>query len=322
VCTPGFNQHEAEADLYSVRVTLSETGSPAAAGSGPFWSGGPVWGAVAVTFNASDPSGIQNSAVDGPSGQIAFQQYACDFSQAQPCANVSGGQISVDTTQIPDGTRTVSLLVTNAAGNQSVASSPPVLVDNYGPRPPSNLVATAQGPGSNVVDLAWNNPASPPEPVKSAFAEVCGPSCSAPVAINPGGTAQVSTPGPGKYAIKVWLTDTAGRGGDWNAASAAVTVPPPLCACPASCASGCLPPARAKVRSATWRNGILSLVVSGLPTHDDLRVELVFHHHRPRYILSRSGRIRVRTAKPRELVLQVMKGKRVVQRLVVKRLRR
>ncbi len=144
VCGTGGTGHDAQADLYSIRVTISEAGSPTvSATGGPLWGGGVVSGTVPVTFAASDPSGISTVAVERPSGPVvSSQSEACDFSQAQPCPQQPSGAIQVNTALLHDGPQTVSLLVTNAAGNTAVVQSPPLTVHNAAPSSPPAVTTT------------------------------------------------------------------------------------------------------------------------------------------------------------------------------------
>ena len=141
-----------------------------------------------------------------------------------PCPQQPSATLNVDTTRVADGARTFRLVVTDGAGNSQVVTSPPVVVDNNGPPPPVGLSATVQ-PGSHTVALAWTNPASPPAPVSGAMAQLCSTSCTPAAPVNAFGAAQLTAPGPGVFSARVWLLDTAGRGGPHNAASAVVTVP-------------------------------------------------------------------------------------------------
>jgi hypothetical protein len=140
--------------------------------------------------------------------------------------------MSVNTTLLHDGPQTLTLLVTNAAGNTTSAVSPSVVIDNNGPPAPAQLTASAIAGSTAAVQLTWSDPANPPEPVASAEAEVCQASCGPAVALNSSGSAQVPVTGPGTYGVRLWLLDSAGRGGPANAATASVTVtvptPPPL----------------------------------------------------------------------------------------------
>jgi hypothetical protein len=308
-CLDGATQHFAQADMYSAKVTLSEPGTPSVSSlAGALWAGGVVWGSEPVTFNAADLSGISQVALDGPDGQLALQPQSCDYSQTQPCPELSSGSLDLNTTQLRDGPQTLTLLVTNAAGNTTSVQSPTVVVDNNGPPTPSSLTATAVGGGSDAVELSWSDPANPPQPVSGAFVQLCQAACGAAVAVNGSGGAQLAAPGPGTYTIRLWLVDQAGRGGAANAATAAVTVP----AAPATPAATSTPKKKKptlKVGSLSWHDGILKLAVTGLPKDTKLHVDLEYAH-RPllRLIIAREH-LRLRTTRPRLVVLRVFAGK-------------
>jgi hypothetical protein len=57
---------------------------------------------------------------------------------------------------------------------------------------------------------------------------------------------------------------------------------------------------------------VLTLVVSNLPKHARLSVELEFAHGKPRFVNAPGGRLRLRTRRPRALVLRVFVGRRRV----------
>ena len=143
VCTPGGSEHSVQAQMYSIAVTLSETALPSVSNlAGPLWTGGVVWGTQTVTFAASDPSGIAQIALDGAGGQVALQPQSCNYAQTQPCPDLPAGSVSVNTAMLADGTQTLSLLVTNAAGNTQTVQSPSIVVDNNGPPAPEQLAAS------------------------------------------------------------------------------------------------------------------------------------------------------------------------------------
>jgi hypothetical protein len=154
---------------------------------------------------------------------LATVSPACDFSLAQPCAQVPAGSLSVDTRRLPDGPHTFSLVVTDAANNVQTVFSPSVVVDNSGPPAPMALTAAAAGP--EAVAVAWRNPPKVPVAVVGARVQVCAASCAREVAVGPTGSARVAVPGPGSYTVRVWLIDAQGRGGPHNMASATVMVP-------------------------------------------------------------------------------------------------
>jgi hypothetical protein len=218
--------HAAKADLYSARVTLSESGAPTLTNvGGALWGAGVVSGVVPVTFAASDPSGIQEQLVRSDTGQtlIAVPQ-ACDFTRTPPCPQQPAGTLNVDTRRVADGPHTFSIVVTDAAANSQIATSPPVVVDNNGPPPPT-LTASAQGAGSNVIALSWRNPPSPPAPITRAMVQLCQATCPPATSISASGAARLTAPGPGLYSVRLWLLDANGRGGEHNAALANVAVP-------------------------------------------------------------------------------------------------
>ena len=76
-----------------------------------------------------------------------------------------------------------------------------------------------------MIDLAWSIPPNPPEPIQDAYAQLCQASCGARCRSARRGGAQITAPAAGTYTVRVWLTDTAGRGSSANAATTTVTVP-------------------------------------------------------------------------------------------------
>ncbi|HEV7805151.1 MAG TPA: hypothetical protein VGO80_04990 [Solirubrobacteraceae bacterium] len=227
-CGAGGTIHAVRAAMYSARVTLSEGSAPTLGGvGGELWGGGLVSGVVPVTFAASDPIGIREQLVRSDTGKTLISALQpCDFTLAQPCPQQPSGSLGVDTSRVPDGPSSFSLVVTDAAGNSQVATSPTVVVDNDGPPPPAAFSATAKGGGSNVIALAWRNPINAPAPVTAAQVQLCQGSCPSPVTVGSSGAGQVTAPGPGVYTVRLWLLDSLGRGGAHNAALASVTVPP------------------------------------------------------------------------------------------------
>ena len=222
----GAPLHGASADLYSARVTLSESGTPTlGALGGALWAGGIVSGVVPVTFTATDPSGIQEQVVRSDAGQTLISALQpCDFTTTPPCPQQPAGVLNVDTTRVPDGPHTFSVVVTDAAGNTQIATSPSVVVDNHGPPPPT-LTATALGGGSRVIALSWRNPPSPPAPIARAMVQLCQATCPAATSIGASGAAQLTAAAPGLYSVRLWLLDASGRGGPHNAALTTVNVP-------------------------------------------------------------------------------------------------
>ncbi len=300
-CIGGGTIHDAQAYMYSANVTVAESVAPTVSGvGGALWGGSLVSGTVPVTFSALDASGIREQAVQSDAGRtVVSRPHACDYMQQPPCPQSPNATLNVDTTRVADGTHTFRLVVTDTAGNSTVVNSPPVVVDNYGPPPPVGLTASAQA-GSNAVALTWRNPAGPPAPVSGALAQLCSTSCTAPVSVDVLGAARIDAPGPGTYTARVWLLDSAGRGGPHNAAAAVVTVaPPPRPPPPAP------PPAGTRTRIGAVLHGRQlrvsgPIVVSGRASvswRSKIRGRTVGHGARA--VTIRASRLRVTFAIPR-----------------------
>jgi len=75
------------------------------------------------------------------------------------------------------------------------------------------------------------------------------------------------------------------------------------------------PTTRIVVRLANWHHGVLRLTVSGLG-HHQLTVELEYSHARARKISTRESTIAIRTARPRLVLLRVIKGHQQVGQAV------
>lgn len=326
-CTPNsMTSHAVEADLYSARVTLVESGGPQISNEGgPLWGSGPVWGTVPLTFTGSDPSGIQTIEVQNQQGSDALDaQQSCDFSQVQACPEFPSGQVQVDTMGLGDGAKHVSLKLTNAAGDTTVVQGPLVVIDNNGPPAPQSLTAAGASTTTNVIDLAWSDPANPPEPVQSAYAQLCQTSCGAPIQISTSGGAQVTAPAAGTYTVRVWLVDTAGRGSAANAATTTVTVPMSSTSTTTTSSTTTTPPPPPpkkcrpaskcpvfKVKRASWGRGRLSLTIQGLPRGDRLQATLYYAHRRRRTLTLRLTRNRatIDTPRPTKVVLRAERAK-------------
>jgi hypothetical protein len=323
-CAPApSGSHNAEADLYSAQVTLVESGGPLVQGEGgALWGSGPVWGNATLTFDASDPSGIQTVQVQTPAGgNLAIVQQSCDFSQVQACPELPSGQVQVNTLGLPDGSEHVSLKLTNAAGDTTVVQGPTLVIDNNGPPAPSSLTAVAVSSTSDAIDLSWADPANPPEPVQYAYAQLCETSCQAPVPVSTSGGAQITAPAAGTYTVRVWLTDIEGRGSAASAATASVTVPaqPITTTTTTSTTTSttplptCKPAAKCpvfKVTSATWAKNRLKLTFAKLPKGDRLQITIYYAHKPKRTVTTTKSKLTVTTARPKRLLLRALHGKR------------
>lgn len=233
-CVTGATQHEVWAAMYGATVTLSDPTPPTlSAPSGGLWeAGGFHKGTESLTVEAQDVGGGVASIVLSVDGR-AIDTYTapCNFTFARPCPSTVAQTLSLPTTELSDGKHTLTLLATDAAGNQSTVDSQEITVDNSAPPPPVGLAATPTQTGSSTFTLTWSDPPEQLAPITGALYEVCPASgtgsCSAPAAAPAAGPASVTVPSPGSWSIAVWLSNAAGNASSTDAAQTTVVVPPP-----------------------------------------------------------------------------------------------
>lgn len=218
---------QALATLYSAVVSVEDNTKPAISEvAGPLWSDGWQSGQRAVSFGASDNSGLTRVAVVRGKAELAADNRTCDFTRPAPCPQ-GGAELVVDTTSMkPDGPHSVAIEARDAAGNVEQVSRE-VLVDNTPPDSPQALAVEGgeSWSRSNAFNVRWRNPgAHGGSPIAAAEYEIC------PVG---GGACQqgsrdgadlssldgLTVPGPGEWTVRVWLRDAAGNS-DRRAASA------------------------------------------------------------------------------------------------------
>jgi hypothetical protein len=234
-CTTGSTLHRAWAALYGAKVTLSELAPPSIASpSGALWGAGSAGGfhrsVEEVSFHATDLTGIAKATVSVDGHVAATSEGVCDYTKPLPCQPLSP-TFAVDTTQLSDGTHTVTLSAYNAAGNETQLTEQ-IVVANQPPPPPIGLKAVAQSDGSFVV--SWTDP-SHIAPIVGAIYQLCstgGGGCGG--ATPTGHDSPITLPATaGGQTVQVWLIDVAGNSSSENAAtvtlssSASVTTKPP-----------------------------------------------------------------------------------------------
>lgn len=236
-CITGATRHAAWATMYGATVTLSDPTPPTlSAPSGALWgpgeAGGFHKGTESVTVSAGDVGGGVASIVLSADGRpVETYTAPCNFTVAQPCPSATGTQtLTLPTTLLSDGTHTLTLVATDAAGNQSTVASQEITVENGAPPPPAGLSATATQTGGSTFTATWSDPTGQLAPIIGALYQVCpasgsGP-CSVPASAPAAGPATVTVPGAGRWSIAVWLTNAAGNASPANAAHTNVVVPP------------------------------------------------------------------------------------------------
>ena len=236
-CVTGATQYAVWAAMYGATVTLSDPTPPTlSAPSGALWGAGEASGfhkgIESVAVAADDVGGGAASIVLSADGRpVETYTAPCNFTFAQPCPSSTGTQtLTLATTQLSDGSHTLTLVATDAAGNQSTVASHNITVENSAPPPPVGLSAIATPAGSSTFTATWTDPTGQLAPITGALYQVCpasgSGSCSAPASASAAGPATVAVPGPGSWSIVVWLANSAGNASPSNAAHTNVVVPP------------------------------------------------------------------------------------------------
>lgn len=236
-CVTGATQHDVWATMYGASVTIADPTPPGlSAPSGELWgpgqAGGFHKGSENVTVSASDAGGGVASILLSADGHpVASYSAPCNYTFAQPCPSSTGAQtITLPTTLLSDGPHTLTLVATDAAGNQSQTSTEEIAVENNPPPPPASLTATPTHAGGSTFTATWSDPQGQLAPITGALYQVCPASglgaCSTPTSAPAAGPATVTVPGDGSWSIAVWLTNAAGNATPANAARTTVLVPP------------------------------------------------------------------------------------------------
>ncbi|MBU3674089.1 MAG: hypothetical protein FGM34_03420 [Solirubrobacteraceae bacterium] len=275
----------ARADLYGVRVRVSEAAGPSIGSvRGSLVGGSWVGGTASIGFDAGDPVGVARQSL-AVSEVSRSDPKACDYTLPAPCPTSTGTDYGIDTRSIPDGAQAVSLAATDTAGNSSTWSGT-AYVDNNAPGAPSQ--PTLQGrPASewratNGFTLSYDNPSrSGGAPLNSHDVQVCptDPSgtvdpaaCTLESRPAAPGTDTVSLPRPGRFRVRVRVNDSlyAGAWSPWSemlrfddAVPAAPSAAFPAAWVNAASAGGGLFLSVSAAKAPV--SGIRSFVVTGLP---------------------------------------------------------
>ena len=161
--------------VYGTKITLQDNSAPAASLSGPLLAPGWRRPGDAVSYSASDNSGIRGATLAAGTAQ-ATDARTCDFTYAVPCANASARPLQFSA-PLPDGRYPIRLTVTDAAGNPRVVEAP-VAVDGTVPsadlrRPRGRLLRVAAKDFASGLAagqlLVRNGPAEPYRALPTRF---------------------------------------------------------------------------------------------------------------------------------------------------------
>jgi hypothetical protein len=235
-CITGATLYHAWAAMYGAKVTLTDPTPPAlGTPSGPLWeptATGYHKGSESLAVGASDEGGGVQSLTLAVDGQ-PLQTYTlpCDFTHPQPCPlSTPAHTFIVPTGELADGTHTLTLTATDAAGN-TTSTSEQITTANQPPPPPSALAATPTQPGSATFTATWTLPTGQVAPITAATFQICPITgtapCTTPAAAPATGSLSLTAPGAGSWTLAVWLTNAAGNSSPLNAAYTTLLVPTP-----------------------------------------------------------------------------------------------
>ena len=217
-CATSATRVGARADFrtFFARVELADVQAPrlAVARYGLF-SGSWVRGQQPVRLTAVDNIGIGWDRIVGPGGQLAFNRRYCVFAERIPCRN-GGAQLTVDTGRAGDGTRALTVEVSDGAGNTTRL---PVMsrIDNAPPGRVRPAVAGGDAwrrtPAFTVV---WGNPPEADRaPIAGAVYRLrrAGSRRWGPRVASAGATSRLTNlqVPPGDWELTLWRTDAAGN---------------------------------------------------------------------------------------------------------------
>ena len=223
----------------ALTITLEDNGAPAAGIGGDLTAGGWQRGTRSVGFWGNDGgSGVRfgETSIDG--GRVDLTEYLCQKvpisgewrgTRMQPCLTLVSGSALIDTTRFSDGPHALGHCATDFAENVGCAAQSTILIDN---NPPAHPRTPALAGGEDWrrlddFDLSWANPdQGRASPIWGAYWRITGPGgFDTGVRLAPGRDVAVlldrTVPGPGAYALHLWLRDEAGN----DAASTAIDVP-------------------------------------------------------------------------------------------------
>jgi hypothetical protein len=213
----------------ALTITVEDGHPPSAGLGGDLLASGWRRGPQSVDFGAADTgAGIRfgETTIDG--ARVNLTEYPCAkaligsewrATAMRPCQTGVSGQAPVNTASLSDGAHAVRHCATDFAGNVGCTGERTVRVDNNAPAHPRGL-ALAGGDGwrrVNDFDLSWTNPdQGAGSPVAAALWRISGPAgydsgVRTAARIGVAAIADRSVPGPGVYAIEVWLRDEAGN---------------------------------------------------------------------------------------------------------------
>lgn len=232
-CPSTASNYRTWASMYGSTVTITESTPPVLNASSTGAWGDPGWlaGNQTVTVASStDTTGIKRLRllVDGAPAQTVTP--ACNYTYVVPCANQSNVAMALDTTQLADGQRTLTLESTDAANNTTTATKT-VRLDNTPPTAPSLLtpsVATTDGQATVRWAQVSAGAGSPITKVRWQLCDQHGGACGQASDLAADATqASLTSLADGSHTVRVWAVDEAGHVGAVSTAQVTQSTPAP-----------------------------------------------------------------------------------------------
>jgi hypothetical protein len=171
-CVTGATEHKVWAAMYGTTVTLSDPTPPTlSTPSGTLWgpgeTGGVHKGTESFTVSAQDVGGgVRNIVLSADEHPIETYNASCNFTFPQPCPLSTGAQtLTLPTTELSDGTHTLALVATDAAGNQSTIASEQITIANHSPpsTPTTPTAPPLPASSSGTANTSSSGNSSPPK---------------------------------------------------------------------------------------------------------------------------------------------------------------
>jgi hypothetical protein len=139
-CVTGASEHAAWAAMYGAKVKIRDPTTPMlSTPTGTLWETTSYHkGTQTVTVEAADAGGgIKSVQLTVEGKTIETYAAACDYTYVKPCPESTGPQtLSLPTSELADGTHTITLTTTDAAGVEA-STSEQITVANEPPPAPS-----------------------------------------------------------------------------------------------------------------------------------------------------------------------------------------
>jgi hypothetical protein len=219
--TYAYSTSVAYFSAWNISVDVNDSTLPSISNvDGELSKGGWLRGQQSITWNSSDNVGIRSARLWIDGEQVQSWSNGCDYTQIVPCSNLGGGAFAYDTDLLSDGSHSLTLDVTDTAGNAN-SWSRTIYTDHTAPAPPTvSRAATWQSTDSFSATVTnANGQAAPVTTITYEICDAQGANCGAAKTVNAtqggnGGQTILSgltLPADGDYTVRAFEQDAAGN---------------------------------------------------------------------------------------------------------------